>query len=75
MHGRESAVRGCGRLVRRSLSRWSSLSAVIREFVSRFPRLVLLLVTVLMIEGLVSIAAVLAIVPLADFLLDLCWRQ
>ncbi len=41
-----------------------------REFASKYPRHIATLVAVLIVEGVVSMASVLALVPLADYLLD-----
>lgn len=48
----------------------TSVGAILREFLTRSPRPFALLFAVLMVEGVVSTISVLALVPLADFLLD-----
>ena len=52
------------------LSRASSIVPIFREFVIRYPRHLAALFAILVVEGLIAAGAVLAVVPLADFLLD-----
>jgi ABC-type multidrug transport system fused ATPase/permease subunit len=47
-----------------------SLAQVLREFLVRYPRQFGLLSLLLIVEGVVAASSVLALVPLADFLLD-----
>lgn len=47
-----------------------SIVAIFREFISRYPRQFALLFGVLVFEGIIAMGAVLALVPLADFLID-----
>lgn len=51
-------------------SKRSSLTAIVREFLTRYPRHFGLLFVTLLVEGTVATIAVLAIVPVADFLVD-----
>jgi ABC-type multidrug transport system fused ATPase/permease subunit len=51
-------------------SRLSGIVKIGREFVSRYPKQFALLFAILVIEGVVAIAAVLAVVPIADILID-----
>jgi len=48
----------------------SSIVAIFREFLTRYPKHFGLLFLLLVIEGIVAAMSVLAIVPMADFLLD-----
>jgi len=48
----------------------SSIKAILREFLTRYPKHFGLLFLLLVIEGAVAAMSVLAVVPLADFLLD-----
>lgn len=48
----------------------SSIFAILREFLTRYPRHFALLFVILVFGGLVAMVAVLAVVPLADYLLD-----
>lgn len=48
----------------------SSIVAIFREFLTRYPKQFGLLFMLLVVEGVVAAMSVLAIVPLADFLLD-----
>lgn len=48
----------------------TSIASIFKEFLTRFPRQFGMLFFILVIEGLVAAVAVLAIVPLTDFLLD-----
>lgn len=52
------------------LSRASSIVPIFKEFVKRYPRHFVALFAILVVEGLIAAGAVLAVVPLADFLLD-----
>lgn len=52
------------------MTKKSNISAIFREFITSYPRQFGLLFFILVIEGLVAAVAVLAIVPLTDFLLD-----
>lgn len=48
----------------------SKVTRIVREFAARYPRHASLLLLVLLLEGVVSMGAVLALVPFADYLLD-----
>jgi len=48
----------------------SSIAAIFSEFLTRYPRQFGLLFTLLVAEGTVAAMSILAIVPMADFLLD-----
>ncbi|MFA4980227.1 MAG: hypothetical protein WC589_22145, partial [Sphingobacterium sp.] len=48
----------------------SSIVAIFSEFLTRYPRHFSLLFLLLVVEGVVAAMSVLAIVPMADFLLD-----
>lgn len=52
------------------MTRQSSVIPIFREFLTRYPRQFGVLFSILVVEGLVATCAVLAVVPLADFLLD-----
>lgn len=53
-----------------SKSSRSSIAQIFGEFITEYPRHFGLLFFILLFEGIVAMAAVLAIVPLADFLVD-----
>ena len=52
------------------MTRRSSITAIFWEFFTRYPRHFLALFGILVFQGLFAMGAVLAIVPLADYLLD-----
>ena len=52
------------------MSKKSSIFAIFSEFLTRYPRQFSLLFLLLLVEGLTSALSVMAIVPLADFMLD-----
>ena len=52
------------------MSKVSGITAIFREFLTRYPRYFAALFGILVVEGLVAAGAVLAVVPLTDFLLD-----
>jgi ABC-type multidrug transport system fused ATPase/permease subunit len=54
----------------KDLVKKTSIVGIFRDFLVRYPRHFALLLVVLVLEGVVSAAAVLAIVPLADFLVN-----
>jgi ABC-type multidrug transport system fused ATPase/permease subunit len=54
----------------RSKTKQSSIVAIVRELLARYPRHFALLFLILVVGGAVAMVSVLAIVPLADFLLD-----
>ena len=47
-----------------------SIIQIFKEFIQKFPKQFSLLFILLLIEGLVSALSMLAIIPMADFLLD-----
>ena len=53
-----------------SLTRQPSIIPIFREFLIHYPRQFVVLFSILVVEGLVAAGAVLAVVPLADFLFD-----
>ncbi len=53
----------------------SMLITFIREFLLKYPRAFLLLFGFILIEGLISIGVVLAVIPLADFLIDVSLKD
>jgi ABC-type multidrug transport system fused ATPase/permease subunit len=57
-------------LSERTEKKSSSVKGIIREFLTRYPRHFALLIVLLMLGGVLAMVAVLAVVPLADFLLD-----
>lgn len=52
------------------MSKNSSIVAILREFLTRYPRHFGFLFSLLVVEGLLAAMSVLTIVPLADFMLD-----
>ena len=48
----------------------STISEILKEFLTRYPRQFSLLFALLVIEGLVAAMSLLAIVPLADYIID-----
>ena len=52
------------------MSKSSSLVAIFSEFLTRYPRHFGMLFLILIFDGIVATCAVLAVVPLADFMLD-----
>ena len=48
----------------------SSLLPIIREFLTKYPQPFVILFFILLFEGAVSVLSIIAVVPLADFLLD-----
>lgn len=52
------------------MNRQSSIGAIFREFLTLYPLQFAVLFIVLVVEGLVAASAVLAVLPLADFLVD-----
>ena len=52
------------------MSKNSSIFAIFREFMTRYPRQFSLLFLLLVIEGVAAAVSVMALVPLADFMLD-----
>jgi ABC-type multidrug transport system fused ATPase/permease subunit len=50
--------------------KYSGIVAIFSEFITRYPKHFSLLLLLLVIEGIVAAISVLAIVPLADFLID-----
>ena len=53
-----------------AVSQKSSIVAIFNEFLARYPRHFSLLFLLLVVEGVVVGVSVLAVVPLADFMLD-----
>lgn len=53
-----------------TVSKSSSLVTISREFLTRYPQYFCLLFLLLVIEGMAAALSILAIVPLADFILD-----
>jgi ABC-type multidrug transport system fused ATPase/permease subunit len=60
----------CSRQYPEPVKNSSSIVAIFNEFLTRYPRYFGLLFLLLVIEGAVAAMSVLAIVPMADFLLD-----
>lgn len=52
------------------MTRQSSITAIFKEFLTRYPRHFGVLFFILAVQGFVAVGAVLGLVPLADFLLD-----